>query len=154
MTDEPESFGRALAALTRDTGCVVDLASEHGRWKLYQAAFGSLDLLHVALEHEPDTVLRTSVLLRVFEQVDDHARWLELAAPDDEYARRRSREIGVLRRAVNLVPAEVDLPGWSDWLQLRLAETPSRELLTALADGGRTRRIRRTAAATLRTLPD
>ena len=153
MTDESEAFRHALAELVRETGCVVDLASEHGRWKLYQAAFGSLDLLYVALAHEPDTVLRTSVLLRVFEQVDDHARWLELA-PDDEYARRRSREIGVLRRAVNMVPAEVDLPGWSDWLQLRLAETSSRELLTALADGGRTRRIRRTAAATLRTVPD
>ncbi|MFJ5988257.1 hypothetical protein [Lentzea sp. NPDC092896] len=49
---------------------------------------------------------------------------------------------------------EADLPAWSDWLQLRLAEILSRELLIALADGGRTKRIRRTAAATLRAVPD
>ncbi|MEV6716908.1 hypothetical protein AB0M48_33300 [Lentzea sp. NPDC051208] len=139
--------------MTRETGCAVDPASEHGRWELYQAAFGSLDLLHGALAHEPDAALRTSVLLRVLERVDDHARWLELA-PRDEYVRRRSREIGVLRRAVGLAPTEADFAVWSDWLQLRLAAIPSHDLLTALARGGRTKRIRRTAAATLRTMPD
>ncbi|MFD4644365.1 hypothetical protein ACFWN2_44155 [Lentzea sp. NPDC058436] len=109
---------------------------------------GSLDVVHAALAHEPDTALRTSVLLLVLERVDDHARWLELA-PDDTHARRRSREIGLLRRAEHLTQGEIDLPAWSDWLQLRLAEVPSPELLTALADGGRTKRIRRLAAATL-----
>ncbi|MFD4671700.1 hypothetical protein ACFWNN_18335 [Lentzea sp. NPDC058450] len=135
-----------LAVLARETGCTADLTSEHGRWELYQVSFGSLDLLYPALAREPDTALLTSVLLHVLERTDDHARWLELAP--DEYAVRRSREIGVLRRAADLLSAEFDLAGWSDWLQLRLAQVPSRDLLTALAEGGRTKRIRRIAAAT------
>ncbi|WP_394616151.1 hypothetical protein JNUCC0626_41735 [Lentzea sp. JNUCC 0626] len=92
----------------------------------------------------------------------EHGRWelyrdsfdsLDLLYPalaPDDCAVRRSREIGVWRRAADLVPTEFDLPGWSDWLQLRLAHVPSRALLTALAEGGRTERIRRFAAATLK----
>ncbi|GGM79658.1 hypothetical protein GCM10011609_14330 [Lentzea pudingi] len=141
-----------LAALARETGCTADLASEHGRWELYQAAFGALPLLRAALAHEPDTALRTSVLLRVLDLVDDHEPWLELV-PDDTYAQRRSREVGVLRRAADLAPEEIDLPGWSDWLQLRLAEMPAPTVLRALAAEGRTKRIRRLATAALRVVP-
>lgn len=145
MTDEQ---ARALAALVRETGRAPDLTTDHGRWQLYEASYGSLDLLHVALAHEQDAALRTSVVLRVLELVEDHTRWLELA-PGDEYAPRRSREVGVLRRAADLPAEEVDLPAWSDWLQLRLAEVPARGLLRVLAEQGRTRRIRRVAAGTL-----
>lgn len=142
-----------LADLARETGCAADLTSEHGRWELYQASFGTLDLLRAALAHEPDAVLRTSVLLRVFDLVDDHGPWLDLA-PDDTYAQRRSREIGILRRAVDLVPDEIDLPAWSDWLQLRLAEVSAPTVLRVLAAEGRTKRVRRLADATLRAVPD
>ena len=143
----------ALSALARETGCAADLTSEHGRWELYQGAFGSLDLLRAALAHEPDTVLRTSVLLRVFELVDDHGPWLDLA-PDDAYAQRRSTEVGILRRAMDLEQEEIDLPAWSDWLQLRLAEVPAPTVLRVLAAEGRTKRVRRLADVTLRTVPD
>ncbi|GLY54036.1 hypothetical protein [Lentzea sp. NBRC 102530] len=117
------------------------------RWQFYEALLDSLDLLHAALAREPDAVLRTSVVLRVLELVEDHTRWLDLV-PGDEYELRRSREVGLLRRTASLDVGA--LPEWSDWLQLRLAEAGTREVLTALAAGGRTRRSRRTAAAALR----
>lgn len=145
-------FGRALARLVQVTGHVADLTSGHGRWSLYQASLGSPDLVRAAVVHEPDTVLVKSVVLEVLPLADDHTIWLDLV-PGAEDALRRSREIGVLRRAALLGGDEIeaDLGTWSDWLQLRLAEVPSPVLLRALRDEGRTKRIRRLAFATLRT---
>lgn len=148
----PSPFGQALAELVSATGRVADLASEHGRWELYQASFGLLDLLHAALRHEPDSVLAKSVVLAVLPLTDEHSVWFEVAG--DEYVRSRSHEIGVLRQAEDLTREEIDVWAWSDWLQLRLAEVPAPVVLRALADEGRTKRVRRLAFATLRTLPD
>ncbi|MDX8145464.1 hypothetical protein SK854_25365 [Lentzea sp. BCCO 10_0061] len=55
--DEVEPFERALAALTRETGCVVDLEAEHGLREVGNAAFRSSDQVCVTLAHEPDTAL-------------------------------------------------------------------------------------------------
>ncbi|SFR13000.1 Barstar (barnase inhibitor) [Lentzea waywayandensis] len=148
----PTPFGLALAELVLATGRVADLASEHGRWELYETSFGRLDLLRAAVRHEPDGVLAKSVVLAVLPLTDDHSAWFEVA--DDEHVRSRSREIGVLRRAVDLTREEIDVWAWSDWLQLRLAELPAPAVLRALVDEGRTKRVRRLAFATLRTVPD
>lgn len=156
---EPESswftntpFGDALARLVRATGRPTDLTHHHARYHFYEASRDELDLLLAALQLEPDLNVRKWVVQRVILlNTDDHEPWL--AVTPDEYTHRRSKEIKVLRRATELTADDLaDLTNWTDWLQLKLAEIPEPGLLRALADNGRTKRIRRNAFATLKTL--
>lgn len=122
---------------------------EHGRWELYRAAAGRPEAhaaLREALAVEPDRHVLLSAVLVMVELVPDgeHGGWVALAPG----ARRRAAEVRLLRRGDALSAAEVaaGLPEWSDWLQLRLAESLTRpDALEALKVGGRTRRVRNAA---------
>lgn len=151
------------AHLMRELDLEVDLADEHARWVVFQAALerGHGDpawgLLEQALKAEPDQVMATSAVLRVLELVDsdEHARWLDtLASGNRSYAEARSSDIRTLTRATSepfLGPDELDVDGWTDWLQLRAArQSPDPTLLQLLASAGRTKRIRQTAGERLR----
>ncbi|WP_147425060.1 hypothetical protein [Bailinhaonella thermotolerans] len=130
-----------------------DLADEHERWRIHRRAIEvprARELLKEAVSGEPDAAVASSVVLPILELVpeEQHADWMErLESRGRSYARRRSAEIGVLRRARrgDLAADEIaaGLDGWSDWLQLRLTEgLPGADALALVAERGRTRRVR------------
>lgn len=152
MTD----FRDALAALARRCGVDLpeDLDDEHRRCALYLAAEPHTDCrqeLMAAVALEPDGNVGLGVVLRMLESEDVATReeWLTvLGAGEREYAARRAREMTVLE-------AHGDVPGltaelldsWSDWVQRRLAMVSTHShVLEMIAEHGRTKRIRGTAA--------
>ncbi|MBM0228999.1 MULTISPECIES: hypothetical protein [Micromonospora] len=107
---------------------------------------------------DPDDVLVAAVVAQMMEWVDVEHReqWIGLARneSDRQYASRRAREVDILRiqGAVPKLTRET-LSAWTDSLQIRLAETSMAvRTLDHLAQYGRTKRIRRTAARRLATV--
>jgi hypothetical protein len=135
-----------------------DASDEHQRWSLYQKAIcceACHPQLLAAVFRDPDDVLVAAVVTQMMERVDVSRReqWIELARNESNrrYATRRAREVDILRiqGAVPELTSET-LSAWTDWLQIRLAETSTVvRTLDHLAQYGRTKRIRRTAAKRL-----
>ncbi|WP_089014133.1 hypothetical protein [Micromonospora inositola] len=104
---------------------------------------------------DQDDALVAAVVVQMVEWVDapHRERWIGLARSerDRQYAYRRAREVDILRPqgAVSELSEET-LSGWTDWLQIMLAETSTVvRTLEQLAQYGRTKRIRRIAAKRL-----
>ncbi|MER6474921.1 hypothetical protein [Streptomyces filamentosus] len=139
---------------------VSEVTDGHARWELYQAALASdtaRPALLAAITREPDGALASGVVGAVLERVPraERGAWVEALAPAARaFCARRADELEVLEhlRAGSLAP-EPDpalVEGWSDWLQLRIAaEVSDPAVLRALAEAGRTKRIRRAAAEAL-----
>ncbi|MEU1689047.1 hypothetical protein [Micromonospora sp. NPDC005707] len=135
-----------------------DASDEHQRWSLYQRAIGG-EACHprllAAVFLDPGDLLVAAVVTQMMEwvEVPHREQWIELARneSDRQYASRRAREVDILRiqGAVPELTRET-LSAWTDWLQIRLAETSMAvRTLDHLAKYGRTKRIRRTAAKRL-----
>ncbi|WP_405692721.1 hypothetical protein [Streptomyces sp. NBC_01185] len=130
----------------------------HDRWELYRRAADrppAHELLLDAVRAETDEPLASAVVVLMLERlpISEHGRWTAALRPDVRgFAERRSGEMAVLAsldRDAAAHDAE-SVRTWSDRLQLRVARggaTRSRRLLDLLAEHGRTKRIRRIAAA-------
>ncbi|TYB66660.1 hypothetical protein FXF51_16285 [Nonomuraea sp. PA05] len=155
-----EFLHQAVAELARLHGEeIADWTDEHERWRVYRRALQdrgvhAMDPLGRAVVHERDAALALTVVLRVLELVPagERAAWIRrLPQPGDrDYADARARDLAVLdalaEPAGDGEEGSYAEAGWSDWLQLRLAETsPRRRLLEHLAASGSTKRIRRIA---------
>lgn len=132
----------------------------HARWELYRRAAeqpAAHALLLDAVRAESDGPLSSAVVVLMLERtpVAEHGSWTAALDPEvREFAERRSGELAVLdsldRDAAVYDAAEVG--SWSDWLQLRVAQSRAeshRHALELLAGHGRTKRIRRTATESL-----
>ncbi|MFF3560857.1 hypothetical protein ACFYXS_12555 [Streptomyces sp. NPDC002574] len=134
---------------------------EHERWARYRLAMDDparLPELFDAVAAEPDDSIALGIVLHAalaHVPAAERPAWTDRLGTERSraYATRRARELGVLDSTS--VSALLDDPpvqdSWSDWLQLRLA-TSSQEpaVLHRLATTGRTKRIRRLAAARAR----
>ena len=142
----------------------VDPHDGHSRWALYRQALGAgqpSDLLLDAVAFEPDPSIALSLVLHVLEEVPegDRPTWISRLSDSKgrDYATKRGEELGILQAAVagDLAIDAVSMvfDAWSDWLQLRVAETClDRAILGALSEHGRTKRIRRIASDRERSL--
>ncbi|MEU9063186.1 hypothetical protein AB0D13_31045 [Streptomyces sp. NPDC048430] len=129
----------------------------HARWELYRRAAeqpAAHALLLDAVRAETDGPLASAVVVLMLEKtpVAAHGSWTAALDPEvRDFAERRSGELAVLESLDRSVPVH-DAEGvgaWSDWLQLRVAQSRAESrlpLLDLLAEHGRTKRIRRTAA--------
>lgn len=156
----PERSG--LTRLAQALGFSGDLGDEHVRWALYQEALrqGALDLLLLAVAEDPDHVMAAGAVVGALEQVlpGERGRWASVTTgwSTADFVARRAGELDVLESVSRTVggdgsPAvEEDVGDWSDWLQRRASVPATRaEVLEVLAERGRTRRIRHTAAEAL-----
>jgi hypothetical protein len=139
------------------------LRDEHARFALYRTAIANLDTdgwLPVVLA-DPDITMADAVLV---EAVDARASGMEAADfehwaggvlaefGDRSFVRSRAREWLIYNRLGSDDSAVGELLEASDWLQRRAAgKLTSRPALVALAESGRTTRIRSAAAQRLRT---
>lgn len=152
-----EEFAVLLTKLVAAVGEAPDLHADYGRWQLYRAAAADACLQEVLLEiveEEPDRALARAVVVYMLEEVstDQHASWLERLREDERVlATRRSVELQVLRRArdepLELTEVNAELDGWTDWLQLRIAQYVEDDACALIEQRGRTSRIRRLAKA-------
>jgi hypothetical protein len=154
-----ELLDDAVEQLARLVGVAPgDLGDEHARWVIYLKGIESpaaRDLLLRAVGAETDDNLAASVVLRMIEGIgeDGRAEWVNSLRGDKrEYAHRRALELSILERILSgtFDSAEVaqQIDGWTDWLQLRIAESAtSPGVLDIVGEAGRTRRIRNTAKA-------
>jgi hypothetical protein len=134
--------------------------SEHGRWQVYQQAAVSpraQELLRRAIPLEPVPAMASAVVVMLLEGCDQGRRreLVGLLDPDvREFPERRVREIEILESIEGAnCPLGVDgeaVEAWSDWLQLKvIGVTRDERVLTVLAEGGRTKKIRRLAREAL-----
>ncbi|MEU6484298.1 hypothetical protein [Streptomyces sp. NPDC046887] len=150
---------QALQDLARELGTPLPPGPDdsHAPWEVYRAALRSetaRPLLPAAVRAEPDGALASGVVGEVLELLPRPERdtWVAALPPAVRaFSERRARELAILddlrAEAPALVPEVTD---WSDWLQLRAAiEVRHPGVLNALADSGRTKRIRRTARESL-----
>ncbi|MEU0301908.1 hypothetical protein ABZ252_20930 [Streptomyces sp. NPDC006175] len=132
----------------------------HARWELYRRAAeqpAAHALLLDAVRAETDGPLASAVVVLMLEKtpVAAHSSWTAALDPEvRDFAERRSRELAVLESLDRSAPdCDREAVGaWSDWLQLRVAGSRAeshRPVLELLAEHGRTKRIRRTAAGSL-----
>lgn len=152
--------------MTRDLDCVIrDLSQSdeiapsdgHSRWILYLDAMEHQErwgLLFEAVHLEPDSSVALSVVLRMLERVlaDCRASWTSCLSVREnrEYALNRTAELGILESILagvfEIGKVEDASPDWSNWLQLKLAEScADGTVLEYLSKYGRTKRIRRLA---------
>ena len=151
------SLDHAVERLARLVGVApVDFGDEHARWAVYLKGIelpAARRLLLQAVNAESDDNLAASVVLRIMERVGEaeRAEWVNSLRGDKHaYAHHRALELSVLERVLSgtLGSAEVaeQIDGWTDWLQLRIAEVAtSSGVLAVMGEVGRTRRIRNTA---------
>jgi hypothetical protein len=163
------SFGEALAELMSDVGRRVDVNDEHARFDLYRSLLEDPHWrpgLLLCLALEPDPALATSVLASLLELVAAEERpSIVSAAPasGEEFLGGRAHDLELLELlqdepSAGEQPSVADetlasLIDGSDWLQRRVAEAAvAPPVLSALADRGRTRKVRARAAARLRLM--
>jgi hypothetical protein len=124
------------------------------------------DLL-ACLALDPDPVMAGSVLAELLADADAPRRTALLAyarSGNEDFLQRRARELSVLDRLGTAVSEVSDVAGrsqalvaqvldGSDWLQRRAVDrTSDGSILSALAEGGRTKRVRAAARQRARTL--
>jgi hypothetical protein len=155
-----DAFLTALARLAPDDQA-PPAEDEHARFALYQsvrAAGGRERELLACLALDPDPVMAGSVLAELLADADAPGRTALLTFAqngNEAFLRRRAHELSLLDR---LGPATSEalvaqiLDG-SEWLQRRAVDRAGQvPILLALAEGGRTRRIRAAARQRARTL--
>ncbi|SNS19750.1 hypothetical protein [Actinacidiphila glaucinigra] len=155
------SLGQVTAALAHRLGAAPGdlsglLHDEHERWALYRRALehpACLPDLFDAVAVEPDPSVALGIVLQVLGGLppDERAAWTDRLGTERgrAYAARRARELGILQGAsVTALLQDASVPeSWSDWLQLRLAESSQEPaVLNRLVAAGRTKRIRRLAS--------
>ncbi|MEU6229710.1 hypothetical protein [Streptomyces sp. NPDC047042] len=162
--DPSPVLGEVLRRLAQVVGRYEDNAAfddGHDRWSLYRVAMdnpAALPVLFEAVSLERDGSLASGVVGGVLERVpaDERERWVRiLPTAVREFSARRARELGVLeslaRGAMSAVDVDDLIDGWSDWLQLRAVRVIADEdVLRVVSQRGRTNRIRRAAADSLR----
>lgn len=157
----PEGLRDVIEHLARETGVHVgDISDEHERWRIYGKALDCprvLAPLLSAIRHEPVASVASAVGVALLERVAPHARASVIAAIPGchgrDYASARSADLAILESllAGAYDPARHQVDQWSDWLQRRVAdEADDGRVLAELAQGGRTKRVRRVAAERLR----
>ncbi|WP_157756648.1 hypothetical protein [Plantactinospora sp. KBS50] len=150
LDDTVERLARLVGVATGD------MSDEHARWAIYLKGMelpAARELLLRAVDAESDDNLAASVVLRMIERIGEaeRAEWVNSLRGDKRtYAHRRALELTILERILSgtLESAEVvqQIDGWTDWLQLRIAESAtSPEVLEIVGEAGRNRRIRKTA---------
>ncbi|MBX6385472.1 MAG: hypothetical protein IRZ07_21280 [Microbispora sp.] len=163
-----DSLSEAIKTLSGLAGVVVaDCKDEHERWWLYQAVMddpnpSTRQALQAAVCQEEDENVALSIVLRMLERVpkSDRALWIDAISDgaSHEYAHARAVDLEnletLLQREDPVCGVRGDsscsIESWSDWLQLQLAaKSSSVGLLRRLAEAGRTKRIRRSAAERL-----
>lgn len=149
---------RALAAQLRSTDLSLDTSDEHQRWELYKEAINrriAWNQLLRCVSSETDAAVATTVVAQVMEMVDAELRkrWVDaLPEAGRPFGQQRLREFAILDdpESAKSPQGEWSVDDWSDWLQLRLAESTGHlEVLSRLACIGRTKRIRRVAGERL-----
>ncbi|MFI6695169.1 hypothetical protein ACIBLA_26140 [Streptomyces sp. NPDC050433] len=141
----------------------MDESDEHARWEVYRTAVSDeamLDLLHEALREEPESALVSAVVVSVLERIDRTRRikWVDILSDEHKvFASRRSAELGILEdfrsESISMTTVRDSIHGWSDWLQLKIAESVRiPDVLDCLSREGRTKRIRRIANESLRAV--
>ncbi|NEA34819.1 hypothetical protein [Streptomyces sp. SID13031] len=140
------------ATLLTATGLTPDLTTDVGRWQLYRTAAedtASHATLLQAATVDPDRALVMSLVVHLpaLTATADHPTWLAALAPSERaYATQRSTEYALLRTRPPHDTLTRDLDTYTNWLQLRLAESLTHKpSLLELADRGRTKRIRNLA---------
>ncbi|MFI0937539.1 hypothetical protein [Streptomyces sp. NPDC021020] len=161
--DEDGRLVDILDELASRTGLRAgDADNEHDRWRLYKAALGQAEnfgLLFEVIWFEPDQNVALSVLMPVLERLPEAERPRWIAQLRWEYSRefawRYARDVALLESAA-LTPLLADddvQESWSDWLQVRLAESSAEPaVLRRLGERGRTKRIRGYASRRLAAL--
>lgn len=163
----PRNLDQVTAALAHRLGAAPgDLAGvlhdEHERWALYRTALehpACLPDLFDAVAAEPDQNVGLGIVLQVLGRLspDERPAWTDRLGTEHgrAYAARRACELGILRSpSVTARLDDASVPeSWSDWLQLRLAESSQEPaVLIRLMDAGRTKRIRRLASERERSI--
>lgn len=158
----PSTFAAEIGRLAVLVG--VDPAQaavdEHARWELYRKALADVrhrpNVLRV-LSLEPNTPLASATVVHALEVVSarEGPQWVSVlrGGPQHDFAGRRLRELSILlnlRDDPQATVLDTDIDGWSQWLQLKVAEhAVGRSVLGRLAEVGSTKRVRRTALARL-----
>ncbi|WP_157252772.1 hypothetical protein [Nonomuraea typhae] len=137
-----------------------DLNDEHERWALYLVAIRQglgIPQLFDLLPLEPELDMASSAVVNLVERVapEERRAWLSRIPQEArEYPEGRVAELETVDAILSgdLPASHVagNLDSWSNWLQLRITdyvEDPT--VLEILAEHGRTKRIRRQAAAGL-----
>ncbi|MFE6024894.1 hypothetical protein [Streptomyces niveus] len=154
------AFERLAEALRADP---IDESDEHARWAIYRAAAADeelLDLLHEALKDEQESSLASAVVVLVLEHTERsrHAAWIDVLSDEHRgFSNRRSAELGILEDLISgsipMAMVRDSLGEWSDWLQLKIAASVRNpDVLEFVSCEGRTKRIRRIASESLRTI--
>lgn len=152
------AFEEAVASLAARLGldAAEAVADEHLRWQLYRNGIATDEgapLVLTALCHEPNLPLASATVIWALEHrgAAERDRWIGALPPgsSSDYAKRRAIELAVaerLRDDPETLVSAADVSGWTQWLQLRVAEeSESRTALAALEVAGATKRIRRVA---------
>ncbi len=151
-----EAFEPRFAEVAARHGGAVDPSDEHARLAVYRAVLtedGQRSALLGCLADEPDVSLATSMLAELLEimQPSERGAALSVAPPSgSDFLSQRAQELELLERAgrpsVDDEVIELVLAG-SDWLQRRVAvDAQAAAMRSALADRGRTRKVRTRAA--------
>ncbi|MFE5669655.1 hypothetical protein ACFQ7W_37745 [Streptomyces niveus] len=154
------AFEHLAEALRTDP---IDESDEHARWAIYRAAVADealLGLLYEALKDERESSLASAVVVLVLERTERsrHAEWIDILGDEHRgFSDRRSAELGILEdlmsERIPMVMVRDSLGEWSDWLQLKIAESVRiSDVLEFVSREGRTKRIRRIASESLRTV--
>jgi hypothetical protein len=166
-----QGFLEQFQLLSSAVGRRVDPTDEHDRYQVYRTAMRDSPrrpLLLACLRQDPDRVMVSGVvvdLLEVIPAADRRAVLDEVRDSRDSFVRRRADELGLLEQlatgshgAGRHEPTEEAverLLAATDWLQRRVAaEATDVVVLEALAERGRTRRIRECGRDRLRQIEE
>ncbi|WP_051450546.1 hypothetical protein [Actinospica robiniae] len=161
--------------MTSRGGCGASgVPAEHARFHGYIRALSQVgdgvvdadecDLIRTVLQDPDRAVAESAVMQHIdgmaerVESAEQYAGWRSSIAPvveDRELLRRRLAEWALFKAiAGDSAWSTAELADASDWLQRKVAEhAHSRRALAALAEGGRTNRVRATARSRLNRLP-
>lgn len=163
MKEHPRFAQFVEATGVEDVDVEAGVHDEHTRYQVYLRALENTtpqddgDLIARVLE-DPDRVMAESVVAKHMDRVGasgwDLDAWADVVRPilaGREFLERRLSEWLLYRDLVDAEVASQDqLHDASDWLQRRLVEgSVSRAVLEALAEVGRTKRVRNTAKSKL-----
>jgi hypothetical protein len=156
-----------LRELAAQVGHDGQLEDEHARFAVYSAAIqdpAQWDLLLPAVAQEPDGNVASDILAKLLERVPrpERAAILRVAPADrTTFLVRRDADLGVLddlasEESTDGAVVERVVEG-SDWLQRRVVDRDGAvpgTVLEALAERGRTRKVRAAARERLRRAGD
>jgi hypothetical protein len=165
----PEKLEPLISIVGQPTNKEALAEDEHARYALYvaalEAALPSADgMVLEIIRDDPDRAMSEAAVVNHIDRVarrhislSEFRQWLLSRSPffrDMAFAARRSDEWHLFKEISEGQQSEISrLSKATDWLQRKVAtEINDIFVLGLLATGGRTRRIRNTAAQRLRTL--